>query len=220
MKLIHGDCLEEMAKIPDKSIDLVLTDIPYSEVNRDSNGLRNLNKDKADIITFDLTGLLQQSVRVCKGSIYIFCGINQISSIRMFLSDAGMTTRVIVWEKSNPSPMNGDKVWLSGVEFCVYGKFPKATYNQFCRNCVLKYPSGKNKVHPTEKNLKLFIDIVKTSSNEGDLVLDCCMGSGTTGVACVNTDRDFIGIELNEEYFKIAERRINDAIAEKESKLF
>ena len=61
---------------------------------------------------------------------------------------------------------------------------------------------------------------VNLHSREGDIVLDCFMGSGTTGVACVNTDRDFIGIELNDEYFKIAERRINDTITEKELKLF
>lgn len=220
MKLINGDCLVEMAKISDKSVDLVLTDIPYAEVNRGSNGLRNLDKGKADTITFSIPSLLEEMVRVCKGSYYVFCGINQISEIRLFLHNKGLSTRVLVWEKTNPSPMNGDCIWLSGVEFCVYAKHPKATFNGHCRNCVLKYPSGQNKVHPTEKNLNLFIDIVQTSSQENDVVLDCCMGSGTTGVACVNTNRNFIGIELNEEYFKIAEKRINDAIVEKESKLF
>lgn len=123
-------------------------------------------------------------------------------------------------EKTNPSPMNGDCIWLSGVEFCVYAKHKQATFNGHCRNCVLEYPSGQNKVHPTEKNINLFTDIVLTSSEEDDVVLDCCMGSGTTGVACVNTNRNFIGIELNEEYFKIAEQRINTAISEKESRLF
>lgn len=220
MKLIQGDCLVEMKNIPDKSVDLILTDIPYAEVNRQSNGLRKLDKGKADIITFSLPCLIEDLFRVCKGSCYIFCGINQISEIRMFFQNKGLSTRVLVWKKTNPSPMNGDCIWLSGVEFCVFAKFPKATFNGHCRNSVLEYPSGQNKIHPTEKNLNLFVDIVLTSSQEHDVVLDCCMGSGTTGVACVKTNRDFIGIELNEEYFKIAEKRINDAIAEKESTLF
>lgn len=99
MRLIHGDCLVEMQNIPDKSIDLVLTDIPYDEVNRESNGLRKLDKGKADIITFRLNSLLEELLRVCKGSYYVFCGINQISEIRLFFQNKGLSTRVIVWKK-------------------------------------------------------------------------------------------------------------------------
>ena len=74
--------------------------------------------------------------------------------------------------------------------------------------------------HPTQKPIALLEWLIKTYSNEGDTILDNCMGSGSTGVACINTKRDFIGIELNEEYFKIAKKRINAAIAEKQSRLF
>lgn len=117
---------------------------------------------------------------------------------------------MIVWEKTNPSPMNGDFIWLSGIEFAIYGKFPNATFNGHCRNTVLKYPSGTSKVHPTQKNLQLFEDLVLTSSNQGDVVLDFCMGSGTTGIACKNLKRKFIGIELDEKYFNIAKKRIGE----------
>ena len=73
---------------------------------------------------------------------------------------------------------------------------------------VLEFPKETNTVHPTQKPVDLLEYLIKTYTNEGDLVLDNCMGSGSTGMACVNTNRDFIGMELNEEYFKIACERI------------
>lgn len=209
VKLIHGDCLTEMKLIPDASVDMILTDIPYGEVNRHSNGLRNLDKSYADIVSFDLESLCKEFVRITKGSIYVFCGIEQVSDLKKTFHDLGLSTRVIVWEKTNPSPMNGDKLWLSGIELCVYAKKSGATFNSRCRNCVLRYPSGQSKVHPTQKPTKLFCDLVLTSSNEGDIIFDPFMGSGTSGVACIRTKRKFIGIELNDEYFGIAQKRIS-----------
>lgn len=107
--------------------------------------------------------------------------------------------------------MNGEYIWVSGVEFAVFAKKSGATLNAHCRNCVIKYPSGTSKEHPTEKPIPLFADIINVSSNTGDLVLDTCMGSGTTGVACAKYNRRFIGIELDEHYYQIAKKRINDA---------
>ena len=121
-KVYLGDCLELMKEIPDKSIDCVLTDIPYNECNRIDNGLRNLDKSKADIGNFDLKELTSLLCDKTKGSIYMFCGINQISEIRKTMTSKGLSTRVVVWEKTNPSPMNGDVIWLSGIELCVFGK--------------------------------------------------------------------------------------------------
>jgi len=215
INLIQGDGLVVLKDIDDGSIDMVLTDIPYNEVNRQSNGLRNLDKGKADIINFELKDLLSELCRVTIGSMYIFCGIEQVSEIKKLMVSKNLSVRLVIWNKTNPSPMNGRHIWLSSIECCVYGKFPKATFKEHCKGSVLNYPSGKGKVHPTEKPINLFQYIVETSSNEGDTVLDLFMGSGTTGVACVNTDRKFIGIELDEGYFKIAQERIKQAQARK-----
>lgn len=212
MQLIYGDCLEKMKDIPDKSIDMVLTDIPYNEVNRKSNGLRNLNKGIADSTEFDINKMLDEFCRICAGSIYIFCGIEQISLIRQYLRLNGLSTRLCIWEKSNPSPMNGQNVWLSGIECCVYGKFPKATFNEHCKNVVWRYASAHGKLHPTMKPLNLMEYVIKASSKEGDIICDPFMGSGSTGVACINTNRDFIGIEKDEDYFLIAKQRIKEAM--------
>ena len=92
-KIYLGDCLELMKEIPDKSIDMILTDIPYNEANRKSNGLRNLDKDKADICEFSLSTFLLESNRICKGSFYIFCGFQQLSEIDSFFRNNGVWTQ-------------------------------------------------------------------------------------------------------------------------------
>lgn len=206
--LILGDCLEKMKDIPDGSVDLVLTDIPYNEVNRKSNGLRNLNKGKADIIDFNLEECLEQVARINSGSVYIFCGTEQVSEIRKFLVSKNYSTRLCIWEKTNPSPMNGQHIWLSGVECFVYGKKRKATFNEHCKNTVFRFPVSKGKLHPTMKPISLMELLIKASSNKDDLVMDPFMGSGSTGVAAKNLNRKFIGIEKDEKYFEIAKKRI------------
>lgn len=117
-KIYNEDCLEGMKKIPDASVDCIVTDIPYNECNRTGNGLRNLDKDKADIGIFDVAALTKNLCEKTKGSIYMFCGFNQVSAIRQAMSQKGLSTRIVVWEKTNPSPMNGSVIWLSGVELC------------------------------------------------------------------------------------------------------
>lgn len=103
--MFNADCLDVMAKMDDGSVDFTLTDIPYNAVNRNSNGLRNLDKGKADIITFDLKRFLEQVLRVTSNSICIFCGKEQFSRIYQFFADIGKgTVRPIIWEKTKSKP--------------------------------------------------------------------------------------------------------------------
>ena len=215
--LLNGDCLTLMKDIPNGSVDFVLTDIPYDAVNRQSNGLRNLDKGKADIITFNLDLFLQEVLRVCKNSICIFCGKEQFSKIYEFFASQKGTVRPIIWEKSNPSPMNGQYIYLSGVEIAVWFKKSGAkTFNAYCKNTVFKYPNGRSKLHPTEKNHGLLKELIMDNSNDGDIVFDPCMGSGSHGLVAVQNGRNFIGIELDEQYFEIAKKRI-ESIKEQEA---
>ena len=212
MNLMLGDCLERMAEIATGSVDLVLTDIPYGEVNRQSGGLRSLDKGAAD--TFDNTNLeflVKEFGRVATNSIYVFCGTQQISSLAAGFTSMGMTVRVGAWNKTNPSPMNGSRLWVSGLEFCVYARKANAVHNEHCQKALWDAPSGRSKIHPTQKPLQLFERLVRASSDEGHTVFDPFMGSGTTGVACANTGRNFIGIERDPDYFKIAQDRISQA---------
>lgn len=212
MKLLHGDCLELLPTIPAGSVDLVLTDIPYGEVNRQSGGLRSLDKGAADVfdnaLLPEVTGHL---IRVARGAVYVFCGTLQISAIATRMIDLGLTVRVGAWNKTNPSPMNGSRLWVSGLEFCVYGRKANAPHNEHCKKALWDAPSGRSKVHPTEKPISLFERLVEASSNTGHTVMDPFMGSGTTGVACANTGRKFIGIERDDKYFAIARDRVSAA---------
>lgn len=249
MKLIHGDCLVEMQNIPDKSIDMILCDLPYG-----------VTSCKWDIV-IPFEPLWKQYERIIKdnGAIVLF-GCEPFSS-HLRLSNLGLYRYDIIWDKVNlyTGALLANKMPMRRHEniSVFYKKLP--TYNKQYRQgkaykrkrrndkgvgeyasssyqrtetvndgnhnpCSILPIEGGNRsekgFHPTQKPVALLEYLIKTYSNEGETILDNTMGSGSTGVACVNTNRNFIGIELNEEYFKIAEKRINDAIIEKESKLF
>lgn len=219
----QGDCIELMKSLEDNSVDFTLTDIPYNEVHHQSNGLKVLDKGKADKLTFDLEQFLNDIYRITKNSICIFCGIEQISPINNFFRKQKGTMRILVWQKSNPSPMNGKHVYLSGVEFAIWFKKRGATtFNAFCKNTVFKYPNGSSKLHPTQKNLELWKELIKDNTNEGDIVFDPCMGSGTTAIACLETNRKYIGFELDETFYNVIQERIKDKQSQmsKETRLF
>ena len=214
IKLLQGDCMELMNNIPNESVDLVLTDIPYNVVNREDNGLRKLDKENADILTFDLINFLEQLYDKAKSTIIIFCGKEQVSIIHSYFNDKQKkgkgTVRQLIWEKSNPSPMNGQHIYLSGVENAIWFKKRGGTFNAHCKNTVFKYPIGRSKLHPTEKNHLLLQELILDNSNENDLILDPCMGSGSTGIVALQNNRNFLGIELNQNYFDIAKSRLEE----------
>ena len=211
--MFDADCLDVMSKMDDGAVDFTLTDIPYDAVNRDSNGLRNLDKGNADIITFNLDEFLKQVLRVTSNSICIFCGKEQFSQIYKFFADIGKgTVRPIIWEKTNPSPMNGQYIYLSGVEMGVwYKKQGAKTFNAHCKNTVFHYPNGRSNLHPTEKNHALLEDLIKDNTNEGQTVFDPCCGSGSHCLVAKNLGRKYIGVELDEQYFDVAKGRLANA---------
>jgi DNA modification methylase len=104
--------------------------------------------------------------------------------------------------------MNGKFIWLSNVELCVFGKKRKATFNEYCKGVVWEFPVGRSGRHPTEKSLKLFEYLISVSSNPGDLVLDPCIGSGTTAEAAKKQGRNFVGFEIDAGFCNIARARI------------
>lgn len=199
-----------MKTMEDNSIVLTLTDIPYDVINREG-GIRNLDKGNADVLTFDLQTFCDEIIRVTKGSIYVFCSTEQVSFIRKTFVDAGLSTRLCIWEKTNPSPMHGDKFWLSSIECCVFARKAKATFNEHCSSAVWR-EAVERKIthHPTPKPIKLLARIIKASSNAGDLVFDPCSGSGSTGMACKLIGRDFVGCDVDENYIKLATDWIED----------
>lgn len=105
--------------------------------------------------------------------------------------------------------MNGEYVYLSATENAVwFKKSGTGKLNSKCKKNYFVYPTGSSKYHPTEKNHKLLEDLILDNTNEGDTIIDCCMGSGSTGIVALKNNRNFIGIELDEKYFYIAKTRI------------
>lgn len=227
INLYNDDCLNILKQLKDKSVDLIVTDPPY-EMNVDHDGgklfasknlmlnkeLPNLNLDKG----YDLKIIGKELIRVLKYiNIYVWCNKLQLwKYFEYYVGELKCGYEIICWHKSNALPTYGGK-YLTDTEYCLYF-FEKG--HKLCHHN--KYEDAKTFFvepinikdkklykHPTIKPLNMMERFIMNSSNEKDVVLDPFMGSGTTGVACKKLNRDFIGIEINNEYFKIAEKRIN-----------
>lgn len=197
--LYHGDCLEIMASIPDLSVDLTLTDPPYNCVNRPSGGLRTLDKGSADDLPVSIPDTWAQIDRLTRHSAYVFCGDAQVGD--WFEQTGNLTRRLCTWHKPNPSPMNGDKLWLSASEFCVYARKPKAYWSLSCAHNVWDHPVDRDiSWHPTPKPVPLLRYLIEASCPPGGVVLDCFAGSGATLRAAVDCGRRAIGIEVDQQY--------------------
>lgn len=214
-QIVNIDCMEYMCGIETGgAFDLTLTDIPYNVINRESNGLRNLDKMSADKQTFELCEFLDEVFRLTKSIIIIFCAKEQVSYIHGFFAEKQKqgvgTVRQLIWEKTNPSPMNGQYVYLSGIENAVWFKKRGGTFNAHCKNTVFRFPNGRNKIHPTEKNIELIKELIRDNSNPGDIVFDPCAGSGCHLIAASQLGRRYIGCEIDSEWCSIAVDRLKN----------
>jgi len=237
--IIQGDCIEELKKLPENSVDAIITDPPYmisqegKKLSRKSlsskSWKRNMDvkldfgkwdsfKDEKEF--FDFTeSWFKESIRVLKpkGWIYVFFDKQKLGYFDLLLSKKyGIKPRtVFAWLKSNPCPSFRKVNWLSASEFIWVGSKGECKLKNFLKQTEMfnymitpnKSSYGKTK-HPTEKPLILIEKFVEVNTNEGDIVLDPFLGSGTTAIACLKLNRRFIGIEKEEEYVKIAKARI------------
>jgi len=217
------DCIEGMNQIPDKSVDLVITDPPYKiktsgagiYKQADKRYIKELNCMK-DGFSKDV---LDELCRVMKKiNIYIFCSQKQIIPLLdYFVTKRNCNYNLLTWHKTNPIPACGNK-YLTDTEFIlffrekgvkIYGEY-KTKFTYYLT--PLNQKDKKLFNHPTVKPLEIIQNFIINSSLEGEIVLDPFMGSGTTAVACINTNRNYIGFEIDERYYKIAEKRINDSL--------
>lgn len=212
-ELVNVDCMKYMSNIIEGGVTLTLTDIPYGEVNRSSNGLRELDKGKADIMTFDLISFLDELYRITSSTIIVFCGKNQFSEIYEYFDNKQKegkgTVRQLIYSKQNPSPMNGQTIYLSSVENAVWFKKRGGVFNAFCKGTVFSYPVGASKIHPTEKPHGLLQELILDNSNENDIIFDPCCGSGSHLLIAKQLHRQWLGCELNKEWYDIANKRIH-----------
>lgn len=206
-RIVKANCMDIMPAMLKGSVDLILTDIPYGTVSRRSGGLRKLDKGIGDILTFDLNTFIHEAVRICSGSLYIFCAWEQISAIVCLFKSYGLSVRIGVWDKTNPSPLNCEYIWLSSMEFCVFARKPGATFNGRYKKPLWSHPVQAG-LHPTQKPMLLGADIIEASSNGGDIVFDPCCGSGSFLVAAKLLDRRYIGIDIDAYCVLMAKQRL------------
>jgi site-specific DNA-methyltransferase (adenine-specific) len=211
-----------MKEIPDKSVDMIIIDPPYSTPTITGFGRKQV-KNVADLSIQEtyMKCLKENFERVLKNNspVFIFCDDKYYSSIyRAFYN--WQSVQMLVWDKGK---IGMGKPFRKRHELIVYANRETIDYNR--TQNITHYPtvlnykivSEKEKVHPAQKPVDLLKDLIIGFTKENDIILDCFMGSGSTGVACVNTNRRFIGIELDEGYFNIAKKRIDEAIKDGEN---
>lgn len=232
-KIFNEDCLEGMKRIPDKSVDLVITDPPYLIENQGGGfwakestanhytargtrkGMEKLNDIKDGVCEEVLDELCRVMKRI---NIYVFCSQKQIPLyIDYFVNRKGCNWNLLLWHKINPIPACGNK-YLNDTEYILffrekgvklYGTFEtKRTFYTTLRNQEDNEKWG----HPTCKPVGMLMNFVENSSKEGDLVLDPFIGSGSTAIACIREHRHYMGFEVNEVYFRNAQKRINSEL--------
>ena len=222
INLYKGDCLELMQQIRSETIDLIVTDPPYKIITGgDSNGKNSIRpkgvlSGNRELMKFipKFSEWLPECYRVLKNGTHAYFMVNSTNLTEMLVEveKTGFKIHnILIWKKNNCTP---SQFYMKNCEYIIFCRKGKAKYinNMGGSKTVHDFNNIKgNKVHPTEKPAELMSIYVENSSNEKDLVLDPFMGSGSTGVACVNTFRDFIGIEMDESYFNIASKRIEEA---------
>lgn len=206
-KLIHGNCIEFMKTIPDRLFHHVITDIPYGVVNRDDNGLRTFDKNNADVLDFSIPEFINLISDKVQDKVFIFCASEQVSEIVALFEVKGFETTLAIWEKTNPSPANGQHLWLSGIECCVIAQ--KGELEDSINSPIWRFSSGRSKFHPTEKPLSLLEHIIIKYTNKGDFIYDPCSGSSSTLEAAIKNERFYCGTELFEDYYHYGINRLS-----------
>ena len=239
VKLWQGDCLELMKKIPDKRIDMILCDLPYGTTRNKWDSIIPLEplwkqynriiKDNGCIALFSQTPfdkiLGASNIKMLRYE-WIWKKDNGTGFLNANKMPMKIHENVLIFYKKlpcyNPQMRIGFKPYK-----CTRGRLSQS-YDDYKNGISYvtesngeRYPvdiidfKKESGLHPTQKPVALLEYLIKTYTHEGEIVLDNCMGSGSTGVAALNTERKFVGIELNEEYFEIAKERIESAYKSK-----
>lgn len=230
LTLINGDCFSALKRIPDHSVDLILTDPPYNIAQYSTGNLKfdwrsDINNDLAewDLEPLKPELLLDEFKRILtpKGNIFIFCSYNMIGEYHKVFDPAFDTFQFMVWHKTNPVPNFRKSSFLNSCELIVSCWNKGHTWNftnqkemhNFIESGVCmgnereKDKNGKN-LHPTQKPVKILERIIEIASNEGDVVLDCFNGVGSTGEAALKLNRKYIGVEIDKTYFDATKKRL------------
>ena len=224
INLLQGDCIDLLPKIPDGSIDAIITDPPYF-LGMTHNGQRGCFNDLAICKPF-YQKLFTEYKRALKpdGCVYFFCDWRSYAFYYPIFDSVLGARNMLVWDKQS----GAGNFYTYQHELVIFTTKRNAFNVKGTKNIITgirSFSTGAKKtngekVHPTQKPIELIEKFILDSTDAGDTVLDSFAGSGTTGVACINTGRKFIGMELDDQYFDIAKQRIEKALTEKQQNLF
>lgn len=223
-RIYNQDCLEGMKLIDDNSIDLIVTDPPYRVTSRGSAGNSGgmLQKEitrKGQVFKHNdmqMADYIPELFRILKDGSHCYIMTNQVNLYEMLTvakENNFHFIKSLIWDKGNKIM---GQAYMSQFEYILFfrkGKFKRI--NNCGTSDILSVPNKKTKVdgkniHDTEKPIELMKILIENSSVENDVILDPFMGSGTTAIACLNTNRDYLGFEIDEDYFKMANERIEN----------
>lgn len=222
IRLVEGDCLEVMQKMIDQNykVDLIVTDPPYL-MNYKTSRRKDKSHDFCSPIDGDsseslIQNFIEKSFYLLKdnSAMYVFCNQNRVDFFKKELEKFFLIKNMIIWVKNNHTA--GDLKGQFGKQYEIVFLCNKGRreFNGYRLTDVWHFDKvvGKEQLHQNQKPLGLIETMIEKHSNRGDVVLDLFMGSGTTGVAAVITKRDFIGIEIDPDYIKIAKARVKHVI--------
>lgn len=232
-KYLNKDCFDLLPTIKSATVDLILIDPPYEisrptnfqsgeETGRDTDRFRvSMDFGEWDKNFTGLEMTVKEGYRILRdgGTMICFYDLWKITNLKDFYEKYKFKQiRLIEWLKTNPVPLNSKINYLTNSrEIAVSAiKKSKPTFNSSYDNGLYEYPicQDKGRFHPTQKPLAFMEDLIKKHSNEGDLVLDCFAGSCTTGMACINTNRNFIGCEVDKKYYDQSIERLRGKLPE------
>ena len=225
-KIYNEDCLEGMKRISGGSVDLIVTDPPYLiNYSRHVKGHRFENKILNDNNPELISKYIKECYRILKNNsaMYMFTSHKTVDFFKQELENTGFNVKnMIIWDKQRQGM--GDTSTVFGFQyeliFFVSKGQPKIRGKRL--SDIWSFPKvvGRNQVHQNQKPIELIERCVTKHSNEGDVVFDGFMGSGTTAIACINTNRNYIGFELDKEYYKSSIERINKHMNDKQIEFF
>ena len=209
-KVIQSDCLIEMGKMDDEFVDLIITDPPYGMSFQSNYRKERYMKIENDNTLVWIDDFIKHTYRILKNNthFYCFCSWHHVDVFKQSIQKYFEIKNILIWVKNNTGmgDLFGD--YAPKHEFIIYARKGKRKLNGRRDSNILEFKRTGNKLHPTEKPVDMFEFLISKSSNEGDLILDPFAGSGTTGVACKNLNRNYILIEKEKEYVDIINNRL------------
>ena len=218
-KIYNQDCLEGMKLVNGKSIDMIITDPPYL-MNYKSN--RRIKQEKFDYIMNDINSeemiikYIEECFRILKDNtaIYLFCSWHHIDFFKQEFEKYFKLKNLIVWNKNNHGSGDLKGAYAPKHELILYGHKGRSLFREKRIPDVIDFPKvpSKQLLHPTEKPVGLLELFIKNSSDKDNIIFDGFIGSASTVITCLNTGRQYIGFELDNKYYNIANERVNQLI--------